>query len=119
MVLSHLRVWYVRLILDMSFLEFRTILVETVGNKDRNIVEPGITRCCSKKDPVVSLGDEDKRFRPGPRSNNPLFVEYEEGIFHVLILVDVVPRVDVQYTGNRSVLRSPYAKLGELLFPVT
>ena len=70
------------------------IAVESIGDKDRNIILPGIAGGCGEQNPIVRLNDFKKRFGPGAVTNHPLLVKYKEGVLNVHILGNVVPGVD-------------------------
>ena len=74
--------------------EVRLVSVEAVGNEDGNIILPSVARGCREKYPLVGLGDFQECFCPCAISDNSLLVKYKECIFDVLILGNIVPRIN-------------------------
>lgn len=93
-VTVHLRKLSVRAEHDMTTCEFGTRLVEPVGDEERYVVHPSVTRCGTEKDPLVFLGDPEKRLDPRSMSHDPLLIEDEECVSDVLVGVQVLPGVD-------------------------
>ena len=75
------------------------VAVKLIGNEDRNVVLPCVSRCCRQQNPIICLGDFEKCFCPGSIANHPLLVKYKEGVFNFRILSDVVPGIH-----NHSIL---------------
>lgn len=84
---------------DVFLEELGSVSVEAIGNEYWDVIKPRITWSCAKEYPRVLLCDFDKRFRPGPRPHEPLFVKDEERILDLRVFLDVVPAVD----GNSAV----------------
>src|SRR5689334_8181180 len=55
-------------------------LVPAVSDEHRDVVHPRVAWRATEQNPLVMLGDLDKRLRPGPISNDSLLVEDEERI---------------------------------------
>ncbi len=71
-------------------LELGTVLVETVGQEERNIILRDVTGCSAQHDPLVLQGHFDKRLRPSSRPNDTLLVKYDERVLDVIVLGHVV-----------------------------
>lgn len=50
---------------DVLSLEFRTVVVESVGDEDWNVVHPRVSGGGAEEDPMVSPGDSNESFDPG------------------------------------------------------
>ena len=114
-----LRVLAVGRVDDVVALELSPVLDEPVGDEQRNIVLPLVTRRGTEHDPSVVFGDLEERLHPGPRTHQTLLIKYEERSDLVLILVDVVPAVYVDPGAqNMAFLAGTDTELGSLLHPV-
>lgn len=79
------------IVYDMLPLEFSSILVEAVRNKDGNVVKPCIAWCSAEQNPSVMLGNLLERFGPGPTSHKTLFVKYKERVLDIGVPPNIVP----------------------------
>ena len=52
--------------------------IESICDKDRNVVLPCVARCCGEQNPVVDLGNLEKCLGPGSIADDSLFVKYKE-----------------------------------------
>jgi len=102
----------------MLSLKCRTVLVPTVSNEERDVIEPRIARCSREHDPAISPGNGGKSINPGSCPDHSLFVEDEEGILDVLVFRDVIPRIDRENASNRRVGGLAHGECYELLLPV-
>src|SRR4051812_11724709 len=114
----HLRVACVSCVDNMLLLELRPVTVETVGDEDGNVVQPVIARGSAEQDPAVMTSDLQEGPYPFARPNQALLVEDEEATLDVRILIDVVPAVDRQDTGDRPGHLLTHAVGSELAIPV-
>jgi len=102
----------------MIVLEFRNVLDEAVGSKDGNVIEPIVAWSCRKHDPVIVFGNLIECLNPGTSSDKSLLVEDEEGIFTLLVLVDIVPGVNF-YNGSHGRVGMPrHSNLHEDVLPI-
>ena len=98
--------------------ELCSVLIETVGDKHRNIIFPLIAGCSGKQYPFVEPCDFEKRIDPSPRADKPLFVKYKERILNVLILSDVIPTVNNNVVETKiDVVVRRYEKRREFALP--
>ena len=98
--------------------ELCAILIETIRNEHRNVVEPRVPRRGTEKYPLVLPRNLDERINPCSTTDKSLFVEDEERVLDFLVLLDVVPRVNRKNAGNCCILSLPYAELRKLALPV-
>src|SRR5690606_38738926 len=106
--------------LDVVLDELRTILVETVGNEDRNIVHPSVAWSGTQEYPgvlLLRLGHVDERFRPGTRTYQALLVHDQKCTTDALILGNVVVRVHLKAACKRP-CDVPDTETDELLLPI-
>src|SRR6185312_3204907 len=103
---------------DVLPLELGAVLVEAVGYEHRDVVQPRVPRRRSQHDPAVVLDDLEEGLHPLARPYESLLGEDEERVFHVYVLVDVVPAVDGQDPRDRGVGVLTYRFGGELSLPV-
>ena len=59
----------------MSFFELCPVLVETIGDKDWNIIQPVVARCSRKQDPGILASNVEERLDPGAGADQALFVK--------------------------------------------
>lgn len=78
---------------DMLSFKGSTVFVEAVGEEYRDVIKPRVARCSTEKNPPIVSGDLYKGLGPSTCSHNSLFVEYEEGVFDILVPSDVVPGI--------------------------
>lgn len=115
----HLRELRVVVVDHVFPLERGTVLVEPIRNEHRYIVEPRISRCCTQQDPVIPLRNPEETLRPCATPNQTLLIEYEEAVLSVLVLPDVVPRVDgVDAARQRVVALRTHTETVEFFLPV-
>src|SRR4051794_2734967 len=60
---------------DMFADELGFVLVEAVGDEDRYVVHPGVTRGCAEQDPLIRLGDLEKGLDPLTTADKALLIE--------------------------------------------
>ena len=70
------------------------IFIESVRNKDGNIISPYVPWCCRQDDPLVLLDNMKKRLNPHTAAGNTILVENEKRIFHPGIFLDIVPGIN-------------------------
>ena len=81
----------------MSTNKLGTVLVESIGDEERNIVFPLITRCGGQHDPLIVLGHLNKRLCPSAVTHHPLLVKNKECTLDIDVLMDVVVGLDGQF----------------------
>lgn len=103
---------------DVSVLESCKILDESVSAEDGHVIEPSVAWSCRKHDPVIVLGNLIECLNPGTSSDKSLLVEDEEGIFTLLVLVDVVPGVNLYGCSHGGFRVSCHPNLHEDVLPI-
>ena len=81
-------------IYHMFLIELGSVAEESIGDEQRNIIAPAVSRGGGKKNPSVASGDPQKAFHPYAVTDHPLFVKYKEGVPYIRIFLDVVPAVN-------------------------
>ena len=80
---------------DMATNELCPVLIEAISDEYWDIVHPVVPRGGRQHDPLIVLGDPKEGLNPRTTSHQSLLIEDKEGICNVLVIRDVVPRIDV------------------------
>lgn len=67
---------------------------------------------------MILLGNLEEGLSPGASADQTLFIEDEEGILYVLVLLNIVPRIHSQYAMHRPVGFGTDTETYEGAFPV-
>ena len=102
----------------MVSFELGRITIEPICNEDRDIIDPSVSRSRCKENPTVSFGNPLEGSNPSSITHESLFVENEEGIFHMLILTNVVPRVDRKYSTTGKIGSGTNSEPDSLRLPI-
>jgi hypothetical protein len=70
--------------------EFGSVLKEAISNEYRTVVHPVVTWCGGQHNPLIGFRNFNEGLNPSACTHQSLFIEYEEGIFYIRILLDVV-----------------------------